>query len=201
MAYTADKRSSYDTWWHACAHGQASYEFKGQLPAKTMAERSPAQGRGETRVRSSLVSVITSGGIFRSQPYFSRARLILTQTTLDCALGDGQRTETVAECVHSYLLEDVVGVEVIDLPLSHSKTACQMNVHVYPKKTDRRNPKKSSRKMTVLSVCFDGGETHGENREDATRWKEAIKLHSYCRCQKVLHNPDSAGGCLSGTKL
>ena len=142
-------------------------------------------------IRSSQVFIVTSK-LLKSQPSLSRAHLALTPTTLE--VGDQQHESGAAGAGEhgSYLLEDVVGVVVNDSAPSYNKVACQMNIHVHQKKENRRT-KKSSRKMTILSTCFDNNKTFDENKTEACEWKKAIKLHSYKRLRQVLHNHDSKG--------
>lgn len=131
-------------------------------------------------VRSSPVCVVTAGGgwIFQSQPSVSRAVLTLTARELEC------RDERPGAAPRTFLLEDLVGVDVNKLPFSHNKAACQMNVHTYP--LLKKSAKK--RKMVVLSVGFDSKETFEDNRTTALGWKKEIQLYSSSRLRQVLHN-------------
>ena len=90
-----------------------------------------------------------------------------------------------------FMLEDLVGVDVRSSPPSRDKNACQMNVHVYAWKVER---KKTTRRMNVLSVYFDAQGSFDENRAEASKWKDAIKLSSYCRLRQVFHNTSDTEG-------
>ena len=169
----------------------------------------------EAPIRSSSVSLSTSGGggrLLRSPPPPTRAQLTLTRELLEC------RQEHQAETVVSlprrsslvrlsrgesltsgtteagsdseFPLEDLVGVEVLELPPPHNETACQMNTHFFSKRVER---KKTGRKMRVLQVCFDTGESFADNRAEACKWKEEIKLYTHLKRSQVLHNIETKG--------
>lgn len=131
-------------------------------------------------VRSSPVSVVMGGGkIFQSQPSLCRAQLTLTAKKLECHANEQAEGEP-RRLIGTFLLEDLVGVHVSELPSSNDKTACQMDVHMYPV------VKKNTRKMTVLSVCFDAKDTFDDNLLTAREWKKEIKLFSYQRLRQAL---------------
>lgn len=136
-------------------------------------------------VRSSPVSAVTGGGrLFQSQPSLCRAQLTLTAEKLECRAIEQASGEPEPRLIGTFLLEDLVGVHVSELPSSHNKTACQMDVHLYPV------VKKNSRKMTVLSVCFDAKDTFDDNMASAREWKKAIKLFSYQRLRQAFYGPE-----------
>lgn len=137
----------------------------------------------DNAVRSSPVSVVTAsrGRIFQSQSSLCSAQLTLTAKKLECHAKD--QAEANPGLIGTFLLEDLVGVHVSELP---NKTACQMNVRMYPLV-------KKSRKMTDLSVCFDTEDTFNDNMTTACEWKKAIKLSSYRRLSQLLHS--SKGIC------
>ena len=136
-------------------------------------------------MRSSSVSAVTGGGrIFQSQPSLCRAQLTLTAGKLECRDSEQAEGETEPRLIGMFLLEDLVGVHVSELPSSHNKTACQMDVHMYPV------VKKKSRKMTVLSVCFDAKDTFDDNMATAREWKKAIKQFSYQRLRQTFYGSE-----------
>lgn len=137
-------------------------------------------------VRSSPVFAVTGGGrIFQSQPSLCRAQLTFTAKKLECRASEQASGEPEPRLIGTFLLEDLVGVHVSELPSSHNKTACQMDVHMYPV------VKKNTRKMTVLSVCFDAKEgTFDDNMATAREWKKAIKLFSYQRLRQAFYGSE-----------
>ena len=136
-------------------------------------------------VRSSPVSAVTGGGrLFQSQPSLCRAQLTLTAEKLECRAIEQASGEPEPRLIGTFLLEDLVGVHVSELPSSHNKTACQMDIHLYPV------VKKNSRKMTVLSVCFDAKDTFDDNMASAREWKKAIKLFSYQRLRQAFYGSE-----------
>ena len=142
-------------------------------------------------LRSASVSLLTSGGggrLLKSPPAVTRARLTLTREKLEYR--DEQQQQQQPQSTTGFLLEDLVGVDVRDLPPPHDKNACQMNVHFFPKRVER---KKTVRRMKVLGLCLDGGETFAENRAEASKWKEDIKLYSHHIRSRVLHNVSVEG--------
>ena len=150
-------------------------------------DRSPDAVASEEVLRSCSVSLSTSGAggrLLRSPPPVTRVRLALSREKLECRDEQGCSEASVS------LLEDLVGVDVQDLPQPHDQTACRMIVHFFPRRVER---KKTVRRMTVLGVCFDGGGSFGENRAEATKWKEEIKLYSHLRRSRVLSNVDVEG--------
>ena len=140
---------------------------------------------------SSPVSLITSGGsrIRKSATSVIRAHLSLYRETLECR--DAQPEAAGSGTTRSFLLEDLVGIDIRTSPPAHDKNACQMNVHVYPKRVEK---KKTTRRMTILSLCFEAKETFDENREEASKWKKEIKLSSYCRLRQVFCSDDETEG-------
>lgn len=150
-----------------------------------MAESGGERGKEEAAIGSASVSLLTysGGGRLLKSPTSSvtRARLVLTREGLECRDEQQQADGGVS----GYLLEDLVGVDLKDRPPPHDKNACQMNVHFYPKRTEK---KKTVRRMRVLSVCFDAAETFSENRTEASKWKDDIKLHTHHIRSKILHS-------------
>ena len=160
-----------------------------RLQCLRMAEPGAQQKAGEAPaeqpdvVRSGAVSVLTvSGGrLFQAQQSVYAAQLVLTAEELKCY----RQAESAAPRLRRFLLEDLVGINVLQVlsNSSKSKAACQMDVHVYP--LAMKSAKKNTRRMEVLSVCFDDGETFQENREQALEWKKAIKFRSRRRILQV----------------
>ena len=149
--------------------------------ATIMAERGGEGAEKEAAVRSTSVSLLTysGGGRLRKSPTPSktRIRLDLTRERLEYREQDQQQEP------FRFILEDLVGVDIRNKPPTHDKNACQMNVHFYPKRTEK---KKTVRKMNVVSLCFDSAETFSENRAEASNWKNDIKLYSHYRRSDVL---------------
>ena len=143
-------------------------------------------GEEEAAVRSTSAFLLASSGSGRRvkspPPSATRVRLLLTRERLECS-DEKQQQDHKATVTSGFLLEDLVGVDVRGRPPPHDKNACQMNVHFYPKQTEK---KKTMRKMKVLSVCFDKAETLSENRAEASKWKDEIKLYSHYRRSQVL---------------
>ncbi|CAI8016942.1 Sphingosine kinase 2, partial [Geodia barretti] len=147
-------------------------------------------GEEEAAVRSTSAFLLASSGSGRRvkspPPSATRVRLLLTRERLECS-DEKQQQDHKATVTSGFLLEDLVGVDVRGRPPPHDKNACEMNVHFYPKQTEK---KKTMRKMKVLSVCFDKAETLSENRAEASKWKDDIKLYSHYRRSQVLKIED-----------
>ena len=156
---------------------------------ETRQETEEATGRCTKEVKRSTVSVLTQReSLFQTQYVLATAELILTTESLL-----SRENESVANprC-RQLALEDLVGVHVIQIPAGHSSSACRLDVHVY--KLVKKSAKKSTRRMDVLSVCFDAGETFKDNLAAASEWKRAIKLQSARRTLQVFENCDNMEG-------
>ena len=135
----------------------------------------------------SNVFVVTAGKLFQTQPALAAAQLVLTTDSLLCLYG-----ETAVPPRREYMLEDLIGVNVSHLPAQYNQAACQLDVHLYP--PVKKSAKRISRKMEILSVGFDTGDTFKENLKVASEWKKAIKLESRRRVMKAFQHADHVEG-------
>ena len=135
----------------------------------------------------SKVFVVTAGKLFQTQPALTAVQLVLTTDSLLCLYG-----ETAVPPRREYMLEDLIGVNVSHLPAQYNQAACQLDVHLYP--PVKKSAKKITRKMEVLSVGFDAGETFKDNLKVASEWKTAIKVQSRRRVLKAFYHADHVEG-------
>ena len=125
-----------------------------------MAERAVAVE--ELVVRRGRVSVPLRGKIARNSPMVE-SELVLTETKLVYEVGQtGKKQET-----REILLEDLIGVHVIQKPSANNSLACQIEIHSYPLS-------KKSRKFATAEVQFNSAPTFRDNLYMAVDWKKAI---------------------------
>ena len=125
-----------------------------------MAERAVAVE--DLVVRRGRVSVPLRGKIARNSPMVE-SELVLTETKLVYEVGQtGKKQET-----REVLLEDLIGVHVIQKPSANNSLACQIEIHSYPLS-------KKSRKFATAEVQFNSAPTFRDNLYMAVDWKKAI---------------------------
>ena len=150
-----------------------------------MAERAVAVE--EIVVRRGRVSVALRGKITRTTPLVE-SDLVLRETKLVYEVGQaGKRQET-----REILLEDLIGVHVIQKPPANNSLACLVEIHSYPLN-------KKSRRFAIAEVQFDSAPTFRDNLYTAVDWKKAINWQCHLAVRKEFcsadENSTAAGLC------
>lgn len=136
-----------------------------------MAERSSPE---DTEIRRCKVSIPLAPTFFRSTRSVSQSDLILTETRLIYELG-GKR--------HEILLEDLIGIQVLQSPPPNTDTDCRIEINSYPLVGTR----KASRKFVETVVQFDSASSFQDNLSTAVEWKKAINLQCRRAVRKIFH--------------
>lgn len=143
-----------------------------------------AESSGEREVRRCEVSIPVPAKLFQSASV-ARTELVLTETRVLYQQEDRRK---------EILLEDLVGVCVVEKPPTSNSLACQIEVHHYPL-TRSGLSRKPTRKFAMARIQFDTAATFRDNLDTAIEWKKAIRLESHRAVRKafVCANDDSRG--------
>lgn len=149
---------------------------KTQELLNDMAERAVAVE--EIVVRRGRVSVALRGKITRTTPLVE-SDLVLTETKLVYEVGQAGKRQEKREI----LLEDLIGVHVIQKPPANNSLACLVEIHSYPLS-------KKSRRFAIAEVQFYSAPTFRDNLYMAVDWKKAINWQCHLAVRKEFCSAD-----------
>ena len=109
--------------------------------------------------------------------------LTLGETDIRCVV------QTALKC--EIMLEDLVGVQVLQKPHPQNSLACQLDIHSYPLVQVGFFGGKKSRRITTNSFCFYQEPTFRENLYAAVQWKKAINKQCRTTMQRVFCSEES----------
>jgi len=122
----------------------------------------------EVEVRRGKVSIPLQSKITRTTPVL-QTDLVLTETKVVYEMGQAEKKQETRQI----LLEDLIGVTVIQRPPANNSLACQVEIHSYPLIKTRLS-RKVSRTFAVTEVQFDSAPTFRDNLYLALDWKKTI---------------------------
>jgi len=124
--------------------------------------------RAEVEVSRGKVSIPLQSKITRTTPVL-QTDLVLTETKVLYEMGQAEKKQETRQI----LLEDLIGVTVIQRPPANNSLACQVEIHSYPFIKTRLS-RKVSRTFAVTEVQFDSAPTFRDNLYLALDWKKTI---------------------------
>ena len=142
----------------------------------------------DTEIRRCQVSIPLAPKLFHSTPSVAQSDLVLTETRLFYELG-GNR--------HEILLEDLIGIQVLQNSPPNTATGCRIEINSYPLVRTGKN----KRKFAVTVVEFDSESTFKDNLYTAVEWKKAINLHCCRLLRKIFYYDVQNSGLYSDTLL
>ena len=147
----------------------------------------------EVVVRRGKVSVPLRSKITPTTPVF-QTDLVLTETKVVYEIRQAERNQETREI----LLEDLIGVNVVQRPPANNSLACQVEIHSYPFIKPRLR-RKTSRTFAVAEVQFDSAPTFRDNLYLAMDWKKTINRQCELAMRREFYfeGTSSSGLCAS----
>ena len=134
---------------------------------------------GRSRNSSSRGSRTGSFSSLFGSSVWQKAELSLKDTVLSyCYEAQGQRATL------EILLEDLVGIEVLQSPPPNYENACEFLIHIFPLIT-KMFARRKVRQQLKITIHFDVYESFKDNLSAAHEWKTAVLLQAQ-RAMKVI---------------
>ena len=131
----------------------------------------------DTEIRRCQVSIPLEPKLFQSTPSVVQSDLVLTETRLLYEVGSKKR---------EVLLEDLIGVHVLQKPPPNTPTGCRIEINSYPLVRSGL-ARKLSRKFATVVIQFDSASTFRDNLYTAVEWKKAINLQCCRLLRKIFY--------------